>query len=902
SFSNNDTTSGLVAGSYYLEVTDANGCDTFSLVNVIEPQVALQGSPQIFGIQCKGDSTGMLVGDAGGGWGPYSYYWLDSQGDTLQSSIGITTRDTLFNLATGSYILHVYDSRDCFIDYVLNVPEPAIALSIDSLNVIESIACYGDSVGKAIMYVSGGMPNAQPNYYYLWDNGETTLVAEALTSGYHSVILRDDWGCEVLDSIEIPENPLIESDLVVNTTVSCYGESDGIAVISTQGGASFTYTYFWSQGQNTVGVNLDTAVGLLHGSYYVTTRDILGCEVVDSVYISEPEPLSMEASELDWVDCYNEATGEAFATATGGTESYLFSWDNGTWIGDTINTLTPGIHTVLVTDSRGCTSSDTVETHNPDSLYINIDDTQTELPYCVGVNTASLSAVAFGGTPGYTYEWDDNSILPQTTTTATALLAGIYTITVTDSKGCIASDTRDIDTVTNTMYTSITSLYQYASGSLDSNEISCFGYNDGGAYAQSEGGDYPYTYQWYGPNGFNGNDSVIYNLYAGTYSVTVQDVNNCMVNSSIILIEPSALTFNTSININESCLGACDGAILVDSIAGGVSPFSADLTDNITSVVSSHLMSVTSIGSLDTILDVCSGDYTVTLTDVNDCPSLVISGGVNQQLVDYNVQTEAIINVLTAEDTICHNSSTGSLEVLNPNMNSGYTYSWSNGESGLSIDGLSLGIYILYADYNNTSGCTTTDTLEIIELPEITNMATQVDVDCYGENTGSANANPSGGVLPYDYFWDTSPIQTGATATNLEAGSYIVKVIDANDCYNEFYYTIGQVPEIVIDIDIYNTYIHTSSVLSGGIAPYTYEWFSSPSTQVLSSSNTYTVPSNGIYYVEVTDANGCVQTSEMIYFGTTGVIESDLLSLDIYPNPFNTETTVDFGRTIKQGI
>jgi hypothetical protein len=85
----------------------------------------------------------------------------------------------------------------------------------------------------------------------LWDNGETTLVADGLTSGYHSVLLRDDWGCEVLDSIEIPENTLIESDLVVNTTVSCYGLSDGIAIISTQGGASPTYTYFWSQGQNT---------------------------------------------------------------------------------------------------------------------------------------------------------------------------------------------------------------------------------------------------------------------------------------------------------------------------------------------------------------------------------------------------------------------------------------------------------------------------------------------------------------------------------------------------------------------------------------------------------------------------------------------------------------------------
>ncbi|MGY8918546.1 MAG: lectin-like domain-containing protein, partial [Flavobacteriales bacterium] len=211
SFSSNDTVVGLSAGSYYLSVEDANGCDTFTTVNVIEPQFALQGSPQIFGVPCKGDSTGMLVGDAGGGWGPYAYYWLDAAtGDTLQYSLThVTERDTLFDLSSGIYELHIYDIRGCFVDYTLNVPEPSVALSIDSVVLVESIACYSDSVGKAILYASGG----QVNYAYLWDNGETSIIADGLTSGYHSVILSDDWGCEVLDSIYISESSLIESDL-----------------------------------------------------------------------------------------------------------------------------------------------------------------------------------------------------------------------------------------------------------------------------------------------------------------------------------------------------------------------------------------------------------------------------------------------------------------------------------------------------------------------------------------------------------------------------------------------------------------------------------------------------------------------------------------------------------------
>ena len=118
------------------------------------------------------------------------------------------------------------------------------------------------------------------------------------------------------------------------------------------------------------------------------------------------------------------------------------------------------------------------------------------LPYCIGVNTASLSAVADGGTPGYTYVWNDNINLPQTTTTASALLAdnynssdSSYTITVTDSKGCTASVSTDtLRFYIESMDASVTSLYQYASGGLDSNEVSCFGYNDGGAEVTASGG------------------------------------------------------------------------------------------------------------------------------------------------------------------------------------------------------------------------------------------------------------------------------------------------------------------------------------------------------------------------------------------------------------------------------
>jgi hypothetical protein len=120
SFSTSDTALGLSAGSYILEVMDANGCDTFASVNVIEPQTALGGSPQIFGVQCKGDATGMLVGDASGSWAPYQYQWFNQNDILLQSSPGwptnfIFTRDTLKDLSVGIYFLTLTDAQGCSI-------------------------------------------------------------------------------------------------------------------------------------------------------------------------------------------------------------------------------------------------------------------------------------------------------------------------------------------------------------------------------------------------------------------------------------------------------------------------------------------------------------------------------------------------------------------------------------------------------------------------------------------------------------------------------------------------------------------------------------------------------------------------------------------------------------------
>ena len=887
SFSTNDTAFNLSAGSYYCEVTDANGCDTFSTVQVIAPQTALSGSPQVYGVACKGDSTGMIVGDATGSWAPYKYYWIDNTGDTLQSTSFITGRDTLANLSAGVYNLHVYDAQDCFVSYGLTVGEPATSLSIDSISVVQTIACYGESDGSARMYVSGGMPN----YTYLWDSGETGLIAQNLSSGYRHVSLTDDWGCMVTDSIYISENPEIQPTVSLVQTVSCYGNTDGIVSVSSVGGVG-AHTFFWSTDPVGHTNNPDTVSGLAEGSYYVTTQDALGCEVLDSIYVSEPDPLTMQASALAWISCFGADDGLAYATAQGCNTSYTFTWSSNNQVGDTINTITPGTHIVTVVDNRGCTANDTVYMYEPDQLEIDIDTSLTVWPYCIGVNSASLTSIASGGTPGYTYLWDDNLVAPQQTAVATHLLAGIYTVTVTDARGCTASDTEDIDSTTNTMAASITSLTNYIGGT----DVSCFGDNDGSVEVVALGAHAPYSYQWFGPNGFYSTSHIISSLYAETYSVTVSDTNNCTVNTSINLTEPASLIFTSLSSTDATCLGACDGTVEI-SLTGGTAPYSGHAQDNNTGTTLMNLLSGDSLFG-----GICAGDYTISLSDANGCSSELLVGGNDHQIIHALDTIDVAIDPLSCFFIFCNGDSTGGVTLDWATYDTSYSYNWYEANDPSTslgnmtqIMNLGAGSYVVEANY---LGCIATDTMVLTEPDPIQILGSITHILCFGDNDGAVDANVIGGTPSangYTYLWSNNV--TSQDLNNVVAGLYTLTVTDSLLCTASRDFRVNQPDELQIAITESSPFVLELSSTTGGVPSYTYAWYESNTN--VGSGTTYVVSNNGTYYLEVTDGNNCVSTSNSITFNVAGV-EDGGFSFKVYPNPFKDEATIDFGYTVNE--
>ena len=821
-------------------------------------------------------------------------------------------RDTLYNLPTGTYDLHLYDAFGCTENYTITVGEPSSPLSIDSVVVSNMVTCYGEDNGAAQTFYSGGMQN----YYFMWDNGELSSNAVNLTSGYHVVTLTDDWGCIVKDSVFIPENPEIETTISLDNEVSCYGLSDGSVSATSVGGVP-NYSYFWSNGHTDIGSGT-TNSGLVYGSYYLTTQDVYGCEVFDSILVLQPDPLYVEADEIDSISCYGYDDGLAYAYAWGGTAPYTFYWDSLTgYSGDSNGMLTPGIHTVYVVDSRGCQSSDTVLTHEPPVFEVSILDNLTILPYCIGVNSASLTSLANGGTPPYWYEWNDNLVTPQTTPTASNLLAGVYTITVMDSRGCLVSDTRDIDTVTGTMTSTIYDPLVYNGGY----HISCYGENDGMLYVIGGGTDHlPLTYQWYGPNGFNSTNDSIFDLQAGTYSVTILDTNGCSANNSFNITSPGDLQYTTTgVLRNESCDGSCNGQISIN-LTGGTSPYTGISTEINTGVQ----LTSTMIG--DSILgDMCSGIWSVVLTDANGCSSSLYLGGVGIQTVGYDNQTISQINQSNVVNVLCYGTSTGSLSVLNPNTNPNFSYNWENVNApdvsvgtGSVVNNLPAGIYVLESQYGDSlnfglpyEGCTNRDTVEITQIDDILINGVIFDVDCYGNSNGRVSVHPTlGGSVSggspnstnplYNYTWNPSGVGVGRTINNLLAGTYTLSVTDSEGCVKVDTFEVSQPDLLTVNITDNNATL-TANV-NGGVAGYTYRWkeFSNQSL-TLQGGSSYVVLTPGSYYCEVEDMNGCISESDTITFSNSTSIDLKELDIKIYPNPFVENTTIDFGRSVIKG-
>jgi len=920
----NDTSVSVPAGSYFLIISDDNGCQGTDQVIVEQPD-NLSLDVQVSDVSCFGAQDGVIsLNVLGGGSAPYQYNWINYGGANSPS---------LFNLGADVYQLEITDNNGCLYYYEFTINSPSQPLSIVSTT--SSASCYGVNSGSAMVEVSGGN---QP-YFYNWSSGHVTSNAEQLYAGDYFVTVFDASGCQLTDSISVSQNPQIFTD-VSTTSTSCYGYSDGSASINANGGTG-DLTYLWSNQSQQASI-----FGIPFGSYWIITEDDLGCKVVDTVFVNQPSNIRITLNTSD-VLCHGDSTGEILSNVVGGTpflnNTYTYTW---VLLGDSIGFNSPNIfnlsssqfpYELVVTDYNNCTANGFTFISEPEDLKL---DTSELIPaYCESIATGAVSVIANGGflntDSEYQFSWNnglESSML-------TDYISGVYVAYVEDDNGCLDSMQIEIPLIST------------FESSMDSISLNCFGDNSGQAEVVVQGGVGPFTYNFNWPNGeeqytINSETFLKPNLPAGITSVVVTDVNGCSITDQTLIVQPSQLYYYVIKENDESCSGdisACDGQITVNSVGGTGSYYYQwlDLDGNIvdsitsdnTSVLASNLCTgfyqfdvvdergcsainngngqivpveivagydVTSnidINSYDNNIT-CHGDTAAFAAVLNPNPlfeynwfvngelfsngseSDLIGGSItlianylqcstisDELIINQPTQTQLLSNIV---DVSCYGDTSGSISVQVIDQQ-GVELNWLNGLEVNDLNNLSAGNYELLV--TNADGCMTEFSFMISEPDAIQIDATISPVSCNGDDDGEISIVISGGNAPYNIDWQ------GQDPFNMSAGSYPVIVTDANSCLFTTNVEVNEPSQV--NAIISNTTPYNGSA-SGGTPPYSFEWLYFGYS--VGTGSNYNPTQHGTYTLVVTDANGC-QDNTSVDFNSVSVEDDFSASFNIYPNP-----------------
>ena len=775
------------------------------------------------------------------------FSWTGPNGFTFTGNNPMIPNVQLIN--GGDYILSVsYLGVECITDTTAPVfvsDNPTL-----QLNTLQDDTCF--NLGLGFIDVSG-IGNGP--FTYQWSNTDSDSLAGNLNAGTYNVIATDQYGCTVADTFSITEPLILEATASIlsdynGQDISCYNAMDGDAAVVATGGV-LPYSYLWTP----TSFITDTITGLDVGVHVVTVTDSNGCVVMDSVNLIQPDSLSVSGAITD-VLCFGDSTGFVDATVIGGTTPYTYSWSNNEITQDLTN-VPFGVYIDTVFDINGCSDTVSFEITAP-PLPLSMTSVVTNI-LCFGDSTGSVLLNVFGGTPGYTYSWSNGDL----DSLAGDLPAGTYTVTVTDSNNCTITESITLtEAPVLVTSTAVTSDY-------NGQDISCFNAMDGSAQVTATGGVQPYTYLW--SPGAQTTDSIT-NLDAGTYNVVVTDSNGCQMLDSVSLIQPDTISI-TGIITDVLCFGDTIGSIDV-TITGGTSPYTFSWSNNVFT---------------EDQIDLSSGTYTDTVTDINGCMNFV-DFTISQPLDSMTISA-------VATENICSGDSLATIDLTVLGGVAPYTYLWSTGDTVPDLSDLPQGTYnVTVLDSNN---CSQNFTVDIYTPAELEASATAFDPFCQSGTQGSIDLSVIGGTPGYTYTWNNG--DTMQDITNLNAGLYFVTVSDTNNCMDTLNVVLSDpdailISEVYVDVLCYGDSTGSIDIsLTNGTPGYFYDWSNSEITQDVTG-----LPA-GAYYVNVLDTNSCggfmsfiiAEPDTSLYF--TSTVVTDILCFNDSIGGINIE--VDGGET-----
>ena len=792
------TFTALSQGIYTVVAQDGNGCTTSVPVTIIQPTVLTGNISAQTNISCFGLSNGSITVVAAGGTATYTY---SIDGGAFVAS------PTFTGLTVGAHTIIIRDANNCAVSVPCTITQPtALTLVTTTTNAI----CIAAN-GAATVTASG----ATPTYTYFWSgSGASTATNSAITAGNYTVTVTDANGCSQTSTTSVGQNPGATAVISSSTNVTCAASNNGTATVSMGAGATPPFTYAWNPGSQTT----VTASGLAPASYTVTVTDGNGCISSASVIITEPTILTQTFTTSN-ISCFGGSDGSITINPAGGTPGYTYLWTPGSYTTQTISGLSAGTYTCVYTDVNGCQKTGSVAITEPAGMSL----TSTQVDATCNIANGSATISAGGGTGPYSYLWSDPAA--QTTTTASGLPSNTYLVTVTDANAC-----------TQTLSVTINNLAGPVATLFATNNVSCFGENDGSATVTVSGGTIPFTFLWN-----NGQTlPTATNLIAGTYTLVATDANGCIASTSATITEPILLDLAIA-GTNPTCFGACNGT-LISNTFGGTAPYT-------------YLWNPGGVTTPFT-LGLCAGTYTLQVTDVNGCTA-------------FKPATLTAPTAVTASTTSTNISCSGlcnATATANPLTGTGpFTYLWSDisAQSTQTATGLCSGTYTVTV--TDAGGCTTTATAVITSPTSmIASITTIGNVTCFAACDGYATATVTGGSAPYNYLW--MPTSTaGASVNNLCAANYTVTVTDANGCTASTTATITEPFALVASITSTNVTCYNAcdatanAVYTGGTGPFTFQW-----TPTFQTTPNITNICDGVHDLTVVDGNGCTASASVV--------------------------------------
>jgi hypothetical protein len=813
-----------LTGNYTVVITAPNGCTNSALVPVVlnntPPGTTLTPSGSL---NCVNNSINILASSIGNPADLQHTWSLPGGGTQNTGSAAFLATST-----PGLYGVQVLNNDNGCIS-TASVTVFQFTNVSASIGQVINTDCYDSNDGSLSALPTGG----NGIYSYHWSNGATTATNNGIGIGMYGVTVTDSEGCSATANGTVSSPP----QLLPNATATgqtFVGAVDGTASANPSGGVP-GYTYNWSTSATTPSIT-----ALMPGAYTVTITDSNNCTAVQTVNVSAYNCLLQSQLVLSNILCFGQSNGQATVNVQGGTDPVSIAWSNGATT-DTIFNLQSGPYAVTITDGANCQEVQTFFMNEPVLLDANASGSTTSGG---GIPDGSAASLPTGGTGTYSYLWSTGA----TTSSITNVLAGSYTVTVTDSNGCESVQIAEVLAGNCNLSTDL----QLA-------DPSCSNSADGSATLLLTGGAGGFTYAW----SSGGSAPTESGLTVGTHTVTVTDANGCSIQVEAELQGPPALVLVLDSTEITSCA----------NLPGGTGSLSVTWSDGQNGLNANNLT---------------AGIFTAVVTDDNGCTAslpveimsedninpVIIPGSAN---VPIGPNGTVFLTAANTGSTITDNCLIAST-VFEP----------------AEFNCLQLGQHTVMVTATDNSGnsSSATLTINVVDNTPPTLICSPSMVVCSEDNpvayqapTATDNCLILGGSfsilagLPIGALFPEGPTITTYAFTDAQGNvgtcSFEITVltpleIEVDTIYDDF--NFQQIGAIFIS-------------LSGSLPPYTYSW--TLNGQQVSTQQDLIGVGGGDYTLVVTDDNGCTVAIQTITISSTSPTSTPVGLNDIlvYPNP-----------------